>query len=111
MKSMGFQKRLLATYSLLIILLILILAILFYQFSTGLFERSSQETTRLLAFKLSDQLDNVLKPMDFISTNLISEASFKSAVSVLDTLDKENPDNARFISEAEQTIRKQFYTY
>lgn len=111
MKSMGFQKRLLATYSLLIILLVLILAILFYQYSTGLFERSSQETTRLLAFKLSDQLDNVLKPMDFISTNLISDASFKSAVSVLDTLDRTNPDNARFISEAEQTIRKQLYTY
>jgi two-component system, sensor histidine kinase YesM len=110
-KFTSFQKKLLATYSLLIILLVVILAILFYSYSSNLFEQSAKETTTLLAAKFSDQLDNVFKPMDFISTNLISDASFKSAISVLDTLDRDVPGNSRFLSEAEQTIRRQLYTY
>jgi len=49
--------------------------------------------------------------MDFISTNLISDASFKSALSSLDTLDRGNPHNTYFLTEAQRTIQSQLYTY
>jgi two-component system sensor histidine kinase YesM len=108
---MGFQKRLLFTYSVLIILLVLVLAILFYRYSVDVFEENALDTYNLIAGKLSDQLDNVLKPMDFISTNLISDASFKSALASLDSLNRNDPRKSMYLTEAEQTIRKQLYTY
>jgi len=108
---MGFQKKLLLTYSLLVLLLVSVLAVLFYQYASGLFEQNALDNYGLITTKLSDQLDNVFRPMDFISTNLISDASFKSALSSLDTLDRGNPHNTFFLTEAQRTIQSQLYTY
>jgi len=108
---MRFQNKLLLTYSLLIVLLVLVLSILFYRYSAGLFERNALGTYELLGTKLSQQLDNVLRPMDFISTNLISDAPFKSALASLENLDRETPGNSRYITEAQQVIRQLLSTY
>lgn len=108
---MGFQKKLLLTYSLLVLLLVSILAVLFYGYASGVFEQNALDNYGLITTKLSDQLDNVFRPMDFISTNLISDASFKSALSSLDTLDRRNPRNTYFLTEAQRTVQSQLYTY
>ncbi len=108
---MRFQHKLLLNYSLLIVLLVLILSILFYRYSSAVFENNARGTYELLCFKLSQQLDNVIRPMDFISTNLISDASFKSALASLGTLDRGDTDNSFYTTEAMQTIRRQLSSY
>jgi two-component system, sensor histidine kinase YesM len=108
---MRFQTRLLYTYSLLIVLLVVILSVLFYGYSSGVFEKNAQGTYQLLCTKIGQQIDNVIRPMDFISTNLISDASFKSALASLESLDRSNPKNSYFLNEAMQTIRYLLSSY
>src|SRR5271157_1961201 len=108
---MRFQTKLLYTYSLLIILLVVILAVLFYSYSAGVFEKNASGTYDLLCTKLGQQIDNVLRSMDFISTNLISDAPFKSALVSLGSLDRRNPSNSYFTTEAMQTVRSLLSNY
>jgi two-component system sensor histidine kinase YesM len=110
-RLMRFQTKLLYTYSLLIVLLVAILAVLFYGYSAGVFERNAIGTYDLLCTKLGQQIDNVLRPMDLISTNLISDAPFKSALASLGSPDRWNPGNSFFTTEAMQTIRSLLSTY
>jgi two-component system sensor histidine kinase YesM len=108
---MRFQTKLLYTYSLLIVLLVAILAVLFLGYSSGVFERNAIGTYELLCGKLGQQIDNVIRPMDFISTNLISDAPFKSALASLGSLDRKDPRNSYFTTEAMQTIRSLLSSY
>jgi two-component system sensor histidine kinase YesM len=106
-----FQTKLIYTYSFLIVLLVSILAVMFYGYSSGIFEREAIGTYELLGTKLGQQLDTMILPMDFISTNLISDASFKSALASLGSLDRQDAGNSRFITEAMQTISSQLSSY
>lgn len=108
---MRFQTKLIYTYSFLIVLLVSILAVMFYGYSSGIFEREAIGTYELLGTKLGQQLDTMILPMDFISTNLISDASFKSALASLGSLDRQDAGNSRFITEAMQTISSQLSSY
>ena len=108
---MRFQTRLVYTYSLLIVLLVAILSILFYRYSAAVFEKDATTTYELLCSKLGQQLDNVIHPMDFISTNLISDASFKSALASLGSFDRNNPSSAKFMTEALHSIRYLLNSY
>jgi len=106
-----FQNKLLFTYTLLILLLTVVLSILFYGYSADVFERNALDTYELLGAKLGQQLDNVMRPMDFISTNLISDAGFKTSLASLDSLDRTNPRNSYITTEAELRIRSLLYSY
>jgi two-component system sensor histidine kinase YesM len=108
---MRFQTKLLYTYSLLIVLLVAILAVLFYGYSSGVFEKNASGTYELLCSKLGRQIDSVIRPMDFISTNLISDGPFKSALASLGSLDRKDPRNSYYTTEAMQTIRALLSTY
>lgn len=108
---MRFQTKLLYTYSLLIVLLVAVLAVLFYRYSSDIFEKNASGTYELLCTKLGQQIDNVIRPMDFISTNLISDASFKSALASLGSLDRKSAGNSYFTTEAMQTIRSLLSSY
>jgi len=111
LQRIAFRHRLFITYSLSIVFLLILLALFFYRYSVSLFENSSIESTDTLSARMSDQLDSLFKPMDFIANDLLSDSSFKTALLVLDTLDREDVNNARFIAEAEQNIRTQLYSY
>lgn len=108
---MRFQTKLLYTYSLLIIILVAVLSVLFFSYSSGVFERNARETYELLCTKLGQQLDNGFKPMDFVSTDLISDASFKSALASLVLLDRKVPGNSYYTTEAMATIRNLLSSY
>ena len=109
--AMRFQTKLLVTYSLLILFLAVVLGFVFYRYSAALFERNAASNFGMLASKISRQLDDTIRPMDFISTNLLSDAPFKSALASLASLDRGAPRNAAFITEAARIIRSQLLTY
>lgn len=109
--NVRFQDRLLLTYTVLIVLLTVVLAILFYGYSARVFERNAIETYGLMTAKLSQQLDNVIRPMDFISTNLISDATFKSSLALLASVDRGDPRNAFLVTEASNSIKGLLSSY
>lgn len=108
---MRFQSKLLFRYSLLVFFLVVVLAITFYAYTARLFENNAAGTYRLLTSRMSLHLDNLIHPMDFITENLISSDSFRTALITLATLDRSNPQNDLFLNEAAQTVRGDLLTY
>lgn len=108
---MRFQRKVLLTYSLLILFLTVVLGFLFYRYSVGLFERNAAANYALLADRIGRQLDDLIRPMDFISANLISDGPFKSAIASLASIDRTKRENDAFLEEARLTIRKALMTY
>ena len=66
--SVRFRTRLLLTYSLLVLLLVVALGIGFYRYSAALFERNASTNLSALADRMTQQVDNLLRPMDFVTT-------------------------------------------
>jgi two-component system sensor histidine kinase YesM len=108
---MRFQTRLLTTYSLLIILLVVVLAISFYSYSARVFETTTYANLSVIAEKMSQQLDNLIRPMDFVTTYLLSNGDFMSSMASLANLDRSNPRNLVYINEGWQTINATLLSY
>ena len=106
-----FQTRLLVRYSLLVFFLVVVLGITFYAYTSRLFEDNAASTYRLLSSRISLHLDNLIHPMDFITTNLISDSNFRSGLITLATLNRSDSQNSPFINEAAQAIRSDLMTY
>ncbi|WP_094545881.1 sensor histidine kinase [Petroclostridium xylanilyticum] len=108
---MSFQTKLLLTYSLLIILLVVTLGVSFYQYSAGVFEANAYSNLAVISEKMSQQLDNLIRPMDFIMTYLLSSGSFMSSMASIANLDRDNPENLVYINEGIQTIKGTLLSY
>jgi two-component system sensor histidine kinase YesM len=108
---MRLQTRLLQTYSLLILLLVVALGISFYRYSASVFEKNAYSNLSAISEKISQQLDNLIRPMDFITTYMLSNGSFMSAMASLATLDRNNPRNLIYINEGWQTINSTLLSY
>jgi two-component system sensor histidine kinase YesM len=108
---MRFQTRLLSTYSILIILLVVVLGISFYSYSARVFENTAYTNLSVIAEKMSQQLDNLIRPMDFITMYLLSNGDFMSSMASLANLDRSNPRNLLYINEGSQTINATLLSY
>lgn len=108
---MRFQTKLLLTYSALIFLLVVTMAIGFFLYSSRLFEENAQATYRLIADKMTEQFENQFRSMEFLETNLVSDAGFKSALETLARLDRRDPLNRIEIHKAEVVLRSSLYNY
>lgn len=108
---MRFQTRLLSTYSVLIILLVVILGISFYSYTARAFENTAYTSLSVIAEKMSQQLDNMIRPMDFITTYLLSNGDFMSSMASLANLDRTDPRNLLYINEGWQTINGTLLSY
>ncbi|MDI3508681.1 MAG: two-component system, sensor histidine kinase YesM [Clostridiales bacterium] len=80
---MSFQTRLLVTYSLLIIAIVVIIGVVFYQYNADILEDKAYFNIDTLADKMSQQLDGAVKPMDFLASYLISDETFMSSMASL----------------------------
>ena len=108
---MRLRTRLLLTYSLLVLLLVVALGIGFYRYSSTLFERNAYSSLSALADRMAQQLDNLLRPMDFVTTYLLSDGGFMSAMASLSNVDRTDPRNLIYINEGWQTINGALLSY
>lgn len=108
---MRFRTRLLLTYSLLVFLLVVALGIGFYRYSSMIFERNAYANLSAFADRMSQQVDNLLRPMDFVTTYLLSNAGFMSAMASLSNIDRANPENLIYLNEGWQTINGALLSY
>ena len=108
---MRFRTRLLLTYSLLVLLLVVALGIGFYRYSSTIFERNAYASLSALADRMSQQVDNLVRPMDFVTTYLLSNGAFMSAMASLSALDRSDADNLLYINEGWQTITGTLLSY
>lgn len=108
---MSFQSKLLLVYMLFIVILVSALGASFYVTSSKALENNAYSNLSVLVNKMSNQLDSLISPMDFISLNLISKGNFMSSMNILVLLDRSNLDNSRYIREAYSEIYKELMNY
>lgn len=108
---MSFQTRLLITYSLLIIMIVAMLGIVFYFYSTGIIERDAFSNLRVIAEKMSEQFDSHIIPMDLLTTYLLSDGNILQSVSVLANIDRSDPSSDKYITEARAVVQGGLLSY
>jgi len=108
---MRFQMKLLLTYSLFIVFLVIIIGGIFYKYSTGIFQDNAYSNISIISDKMSQQLDNVVHPLDFKTTELLSDQNALSSLAILATIDRDNLNNLIYINDAKQTIYSKLMTY
>jgi len=108
---MRFQTRLLLTYSLLILLLVVGLSIGFFLYSAQLFERNARDNYSLVADKVLEQFENQVRSMEFLETNLVSDSLFKSSLDTLGSIDRTNPLNSIDLNDAARYLGGSMVTY
>lgn len=108
---MSFQKRLFITYSLLIILLVFVLGIIFYQYSVHTLENNAISKLNAISDKIGEEIDSLIYPMNFIIDYLISNSDLLSSVITLSNLNRNNFENLTYINEALNTIKSILSNY
>jgi len=108
---LSFQSKLLLVYLIFIVLLVMALGTSFYVISSKTLEENAYTNLNVLVNKMSQQMDGLISPMDFISLNLISKGNFMSSMKSLVLLERNNPDNSRFIMEAYSEIYQELMNY
>lgn len=108
---MGFQTKLILTYSLFIIVLVIILGTIFYEHSARVFEANAYSNLTVVSDKMSKQFERLILPMEFISEELLSDSKFISSLTSLAKLDRNNIKSEYYIDDARQTISFKLLTY
>lgn len=108
---MSFQTRLFLTYFVLILLLVISLGMGFYQYASNAFEKNAYSNLSVINEKMSQQLDNLIRPMDLMSTFLLTTENFMSSMTSLATIDRDNPADREYIAEAKATIYSNVMNY
>lgn len=103
--------KLLLTYYIFIIFLVIVLGGIFYKHSTSVFEANAYSNISVISDKMSQQLENLIHPMDFKTTELLSDQSFISSLTSLATVERNDLKNLVYINDARQTIYGKLLTY
>jgi two-component system sensor histidine kinase YesM len=111
MGFMRFQTRVLFTYSVLILLLVVTLGIAFFLYTSRLFEQNARANYSLVVDNLVEQFDNQFRSMEFLETNLISDSQFKSSLDTLGSVDRSNPLNGVDLNDAVTYLRASVVSY
>lgn len=108
---MRFQTKLLTGYLLFIIILVGVLGFIYYANSVRALEKNAYNNLEVLVDKMTQQLDSLIRPMDFISVNLLSDNNFLSSMQTLAILDRQKAENQIFINEAYRRINSALFNY
>lgn len=108
---MRFQTKLLLSYSLIIVLLVIVLGIGFYGYSARVFERSARSSLVTVSDRMARQLDDLVRPMDFVTTYLLSDGDFFSSITSLAYLDKEDPGDRFYVNEGWRLVKRTLLSY
>lgn len=108
---MRFQTKLLLSYSLIIVLLVIVLGIGFYGYSAGVFERNARSNLLTVSDRMAQQLDNTVKPMDFITTYLLSDGEFMSSMASMAYLDRSDPASMIYVNEGWRLVKATLLSY
>ncbi|MDR2404571.1 MAG: sensor histidine kinase, partial [Spirochaetaceae bacterium] len=107
---MRFRTRLIFTYSLVVTGLITLVAFIFEIYNLKHLETLSRQDLDILSKNMSHQLDEIVRPMTFITEFLLSDSKVLSAITTL-TRAERNGQTKVFITQAKQDIKIALSTY
>jgi two-component system sensor histidine kinase YesM len=107
---MRFRTRLIVTYSVLVTALITLVALIFEFYNLRYLETLSHQDLDVLSKSMSHQLDEIVRPMAFITDFLLSDSNALSAMTILTRVERDGQGNP-FVTKAKQDIRTALSTY
>lgn len=108
---MNFRKKILLSYTIFIIIIVAILGGVFLKHREKTLEDSEYKSLKGIANQMSQQLENKIYPMDFITVQVLSDSRFISAMTTLTTINREEHSNQSYIDEAKRVISSMLLTY
>jgi two-component system sensor histidine kinase YesM len=107
---MRFRLRLLFTYSLLVMALIILFGLIFGSISYNHMEQIAHQEIQILAESISHQLDETIRPMIFMTEFILSDTKSLSAINILGRLPRQE-EGPREIWEAKRELSTSLLTY
>lgn len=104
-KQMSFRSKLVFTYSLFITVLMFLLGLGFYYYNSYTYEKNAHSSLNNLSGKISQQLDNCVKTMDYLSIDVISYEELINALGDMEFLDREDAKNYETMNKSIQVLR------
>ena len=108
---MRFQTRLLLVYFLLIVLLVGLLGYGFFRYSAHALEEDAMAAQAVMADQMLTGTENLVRPMDFISTYFLSIRDILTSLDVLAHMDREKLENQYYVNEARRIINGALLSY
>jgi two-component system sensor histidine kinase YesM len=102
---MSLQQKLVISFCIFLILLFCIMAVILYNYGSRELEDRAQENLDVVGEMMIQQFDALVRPMEFITVNLIATDNFINSVSALTNITRGEPRNDIFINQAIQYIR------
>lgn len=110
-KHRNFRNKIVVTYSVIFTFLIFVLSFGFYFYSSNLIENNAKANLKDSAAKITEQTDNIVETMNYISIDLLSNPSFVSSVIVRELYDRNNINNYSSLQSAQNNILKLITNY
>ncbi|BBH21542.1 histidine kinase [Paenibacillus baekrokdamisoli] len=101
---MSFRSKLAITYTFFIAVLMFTMGTGFYAYNSFIFEKDAYARLNELTIKMSQQLDNLIQPMDYVSLDLISRSEMIDALRNLLEKDKGRSEYSRDLQESYRTL-------
>ncbi|WP_148257841.1 sensor histidine kinase [Leadbettera azotonutricia] len=108
---MKFRTRLILTYSLLFTIVLTLIAIIFETYNLQHLEQTTRLDLDVLSKNMSQQLDEIVRPMRFITEFLLSDSKTLSAITILTRADRSEPGAQVFITKAKADVTTALATY
>ena len=107
---MRFGTRLIFTYSIIVLALILVLMLLFRQYSVRQVEEASMRDLEIVSQAVSYQLEELVSPMIFIGDFLLSDMKTLAAINTLSEADRSGTAQL-YVLQAKRDIQTSLSTY
>jgi two-component system, sensor histidine kinase YesM len=104
--ALRFQTRLLLTYGVFVLVLIVSMSLSFYRYHARFLEERARETYKLIGERIARQLDDLFNSMDFVLINLVSDGAFRESLVTLNTAPRDVADATSDIEMAARTISR-----
>lgn len=108
---MRFRTKITVTYSILILFLALILGISYNDYNVRLYEKNEYKNLAIMTEKISQQFEENIKPMEFISEYILSDIEILDSLVTLATINPKDKLRSTYIKEAEEKIKLKLNSY
>lgn len=108
---MHFKKKLMRTYSVLAIALILTTGLILRFYILSSYEDREKVFLRGLSQSMSGQTDELIKPMEFLTSMLLSNEDDLSAISAMARVDRNTLSGQYYLNNAKFSLGKSLYSY
>jgi len=108
---MAFKTKLIVAYSVLIVVLTITFSVVYLQYMSNFYMDKAKTDARALSERMSKQMDELVRPMEFLSLHFLSDFDNWNAIYTLSTVNRSTPAGQKYANEARSLLQRKMYAY